>query len=161
MFGIVCGREVCVDSVDREVLASCNLGQRPRQVVVAEPEAVHAGVDFQMAMQSPVLRRKASELGLTLFRGGAGEGVGGRRCRDRGSQTEFEDTVEIADAERAEDEDRNPRAGAAKDDALFDIGAGQHGGARAFERKPDVRGPVAVRVCLDDGDDAGSGVRSA
>ena len=43
----------------------------------------------------------------------------------------------------------------AEDDAFLDVGAGEHRGAGALEREPDLRRAVTVGVGLDDGDDRG------
>jgi hypothetical protein len=63
--------------------------------------------------------------------------------------------VGIADAERAEHQDVGTHAGLAERRALLDVGAGQEVGAGVLERPADLRGAVAVRVGLDDADDAG------
>ncbi len=67
----------------------------------------------------------------------------------------IEDAVEIADAERAEDQDRRANAGLAQIDALFDVRDREHRRARRLERRRDAARAVAVGVGLDDGDDAG------
>src|SRR4029077_13073168 len=51
VLGLVRGREVGIHGVDREVFAFCDLGQRPRDVVVAKSETVHPGIDLQMASE--------------------------------------------------------------------------------------------------------------
>src|SRR4051812_16993775 len=66
----------------------------------------------------------------------------------------LEDAVEVADAQRAEDEDRDLHARLSQDDALLDIGAREHLRPCALERKPDAGRSVPVRVCFDDGNDA-------
>src|SRR4051794_26437933 len=66
----------------------------------------------------------------------------------------LEDAVEVADAQRAEDKDRDLHARLPQDDAFLDIGAREHLGPCALERKSDAGRPVPVRVCLDDGNDA-------
>src|SRR3954466_10814743 len=66
----------------------------------------------------------------------------------------LEYAVEVADAQRAEDKDRDLHARLPQDDAFLDIGAREHLGPCALERKSDAGRPVPVRVCLDDGNDA-------
>ena len=53
----------------------------------------------------------------------------------------IEHAVEIADAERAEDQDRRANAGLAQIDALFDVGHGQHRRARGLERARHAPAP--------------------
>ena len=90
-----------------------------------------------------------------VSRRGRLHGARGGRRRDRRRQRELEQPVEIADAQRAEHQDRHAHAGPPKDDALFDVGAGQHRRARLLERERHARRAMAVGVGLDDGDDAG------
>ena len=61
--------------------------------------------------------------------------------------------------ERAEHEDPGPDAGRPQRGALLDVGAGQQVGARVLERARDWSGPVAVRVGLDDRNDAAAARR--
>src|SRR4029078_3611659 len=51
VLGVVGGGEMRVDGLDREVLTLCDRRQGPREVVVAETETVHPGVDLQMAAE--------------------------------------------------------------------------------------------------------------
>jgi len=62
---------------------------------------------------------------------------------------------EIAHRQRAKHENRNRDAGVAERDAFFDVGAREHRCAGRLEREPDGRCTMAVRVGLDDRDDAG------
>ena len=92
-----------------------------------EAEPVHARVDLEMAARAA---RRARAAAASSARAAAGvETVGVSRC--------VEHAVEIADAERAEHEDRNRHAGVAQRDALLDVRARQHRRARRFERRPD------------------------
>ncbi len=47
-------------------------------------------------------------------------------------------------------------AGGAQRGTFLDIGAGQQVGAGVLESSRNLRRPMSVRVCLDDGDDARS-----
>ena len=109
---------------------------------MAEPEPVHAGVDLQVIAD----RRLTPRRGRLHRARGAGR-------RDRRRQRELEQAVEIADAQRAEHENRHAHAGLPEHDALFDIGARQHRRARLLERERDAWRAVTVGVGLDDGDD--------
>ncbi len=142
---LVGGAEVRVDRIEREVRAREQLRQRPAQVVVAEAEAIHAGIDLEVIAQ-----RRAALRGAVLQR------VAGGRARDRRRQVVIEHAVEIADAERAEDQDRRANAGLAEIDAFFDVRHRQHRRARGFECRRDAARAVTVGVGLDDGDDAGA-----
>ena len=73
--------------------------------------------------------------------------------RDGRGELVIDDAVEIADAQRAEDEDRGAHAGLPQRDPLLDVRAREHRGAFGLERQADRRGAVAVGVGLDDGDD--------
>ena len=105
---------------------------------------MHAGIDLQ------VITDARGAIGRGTLQGPAGGGA-----RNRRRQVVFEDAGKIADAERAEHENPRPRSCLAQLDALFQIGDGQPGGARLFQRAGDAHGAVAVRVRLDDADDAG------
>jgi hypothetical protein len=148
MLRIVGGREMRVDGVDDQMRAGCHLRKRPLEIVVSEAETIHAGVDLQMAVQAFVVA-----CGCRLKRAGRARRGDGRR------QIVREDPVEIADAQRAENEDGRADAGLPQDDGLFDVRAGEHRGAGILERLRDLRRAVAVRVRLDDGDDARRGAR--
>jgi len=63
--------------------------------------------------------------------------------------------VEIADAERAEDQDLRGDARRAERGAFFDVGAGQKIRASRLERARHLAGAVPVGVGLDDGDEPG------
>ena len=136
--------EVRVDRLEPEVGAAQHLRQRAAQVVVAKPEPVHAGIDLQVIADGRPARR----------RGRLDRPRGGRR-RDGRRQRKLEQPVEVADAQRAEHEDRHRHARAAEDDPFFDIRARQHRRARLLEREGDALRAVAVGVGFDDGDDAG------
>ncbi len=81
-----------------------------------------------------------------------------RRARrgDRGRQRVSEKPVEVADAQRAKDEDRRTNARLAQDDPLFDIRTREHRGARLLERQRDFRRAMAVGVGFHDRDDPGA-----
>ena len=115
------------------------------QVVVAEPEPVHAGVDLEVIARAARPARAAARL----------QRPARRRRRDRRRQAVLEDAVEVADAERAEHEDCGPHAGRPQHDAFLDVGAREHRGARLLERERHRSRAVPVGVRLDDGDDAG------
>ena len=66
----------------------------------------------------------------------------------------IEDAVDLADAERAEDQNRDGDAGLAQPHAFLDVGAGEHRRAGGLERERDASRAVAVRIGLDDGQDA-------
>ncbi len=150
VLGLVGGREVGVDAFELEVRAREQVRQRPRQVLVPEPEAMHAGVDLQVIADARVARARRR---LQRPPGG--------RTRNRRRQVVLEDAGEIADAQRAEDQDPRARARLAQLDALLDVGDREPGRARLFERAGDANRPVPVGVGLDDGDDARRGRRPA
>ena len=126
--GIVGGREVRVDRIELEVLAGQQLRQRPPQVVEPEAEPVHAGVDLQVIAEP-----------LLVARGRRLHGARRARRRDRRRQAAVEQAVEIADAQRAEDEDVGPDAGGAQRGAFLDVGARQQVGAGVLERPRHLR----------------------
>ena len=76
-----------------------------------------------------------------------------------------EDPIEIADTERPEDEHRGPHPGLAELHAFLDIGARQHQAiacaGRRLERPGDLHSAMAIRVRLDDGDNARRSGRGA
>ncbi len=140
---IVGGREVRVDRVDPEMGAGRNLGERPIEVVVAEAEPVHAGVDLEVAAQ-----RDAA---------GCGRGLPAparrRASKSSASGSCSKIAVEVADAQRPEHEDRHTHAGLSQHDGFFDVRAREHRGASLLERARHLRRAVAVGVGLDDCDD--------
>ena len=144
VLGIVGGREVGVDGVDDDVGARRDLRQRVLEVVVAETEPVHAGVDLEVAAQRHVV---AGRSGL--------ERASGAGRRDRRRQIVLEDAVEVADAERAEDQHRCPDARLPQDDGFLDVGAGEHRRPCLLERQRDLRRAVPVAIGLDHRDDPG------
>jgi hypothetical protein len=128
-------------------------GQRPAEIVVAETETIHPGVDFQVIAQRGAMLR-----GRRLHRARR------RRRRDRRRQRILEQTLQIADAQRTKDKDRQAHAGAPQHHALFDVRTGEHRRPRLLERDPHGPGSVPVGVGFDNGDDrraAGSGLRAA
>ena len=108
-------------------------------------EAIHPGVDLQMTRQLDAMLRR-----------GCLQRPACARCRDRGREAVLEHAIEIADAERTEDQNLGRHAGLAEDDRLFDVGARENRGAGVLQRERDRRRTMAVRVGLDDADDAGS-----
>ena len=78
------------------------------------------------------------------------------RGRDGRRQAVLEHAVKVADAEGAEHQNRQPDPRAAERNALLDVGAGEHRGARALQGEPHRRRAMAIRVRLDDGDDRGA-----
>jgi hypothetical protein len=148
---IVGRREMRVDGFELEVLAREQLGQRAAQVVVAKTEPIHPGVDFQMVADAFAVARR-----------GRLDGACRRRCRDGRGEPTVEQAIEIADAQRAEDENRRPDARGPEGSAFFDVSAGQKVRAGVLERARDLGGAMSVRIRLDDGDDprnTGSGPR--
>ena len=145
VLGVVGGGEVRVDRLDPQVAAGRDVRDCPRQVVVSEAEPVHPGIDLEVAAERASVTRR-----------GGFERTPRRRRRHRRRQVVAEDAVEVADAQGAEDQDRDADAGLAQDDAFLDIGAGEHRGARLLERAADFDRAVPVGVGLDDGDDAGA-----
>jgi hypothetical protein len=104
---------------------------------VAEPEPVHAGVDLQV-----IADRHGALAAAGLH------GLGRRRARDARGEAELEDAVEVADAERTEDE-IGTRTPARRSTTPSSMSAhGQHRGARLLERQRHALGAVAVRVGL-------------
>ena len=141
---IVRRREVRVDGDDLEIAAGDQLGQRELEVVVAQPEPVHAGVDLQVTAKAHA-----------VLRGGGLQRPAGAGRRDGRRQVVLEHAVDVAHAERAEDQNLGGDAGLPKHDRFFDVGAREDLRARLLQRERDGRRAVAVRVRLDDGDDAG------
>ena len=130
---VVGGGEMRVHGVELEVRARQQLRQRSPQVVVPETQAVHARVDLEVIAQ-PLL--VADGGGLDGARG-AGRGNGRR-------QPAVEQSVEIADAERAEHQDLGLDAGGPQRRALFDVRARQQVRADRL-RAPAPPAPRRVR----------------
>jgi hypothetical protein len=145
--GHVGSGEVGVDAGDRQGRAGRDRRHRAIELIVAEAEAVHAGVDLEVTRQPDLAPRRARL-----------EGLRRRRRRHRRRQLVVEDPVDVADAERAEDQDRDGDAAFAQLDPFGDVGAGQHRRARGFERQPDAHRPVPVGVGFDHADDARPGL---
>ena len=135
---IVSGREVRVDGLEVEVLAGEQLRQRPPEVVEAEAEPVHAGVDLQVIADAlaVLLRRRLHRVR------GAGRGDGRR-------QAAIEQPVQIADAQRAEHQDVAAHTRRPQRRAFLDVGAGEQIGAGVFEGERDLPGAVSVGIRLD------------
>src|SRR2546425_12018781 len=95
--GIVGCGEMRIHGVQLEIRARQQLRQRPPQVVVPEPEAVHPRVDLEVIPKAPPVACRRS-----LYRARGARGGDGR------SETAVEEPVQIADAERAEHEDIGP-----------------------------------------------------
>ena len=155
MLRIVGRSEMGVNRLDAQVRTFRDRRQRPSQVVVPESQTVHPCVDLQVAKNATRGVRPGSD--PFLAGGGGGEVFGGGRGGNRGRQVEFEDAVEIADAEGAEDQNGNADAGTAEDDALLDVGAGEHCRAGALEGQSDLARTVPIGVGFDDRDDARRG----
>ena len=141
--GVIRGREVRVDGSQLEMRTVQQLGHAAREVVVTEPKPVHARVDLEVIAHAPALPR-----GLGL------DGPRRRRRRDRRREIELEEAGEIADAQRAEDQDLGADAAPAEHDGLLDVGAREHRRAGALEGPGHRHGAVSVGIGLDDGDDA-------
>ena len=131
-----------VSRLEAEIRAGEEFRQRAPQVVVPEPETIHPGVDLEVVAEGDGMP------------GGRGlYGAGGRRRGNRRRQRVFEETVQIADAQRPEDEYRYAQAGAAERDPFLDIRTRQHRRARLLEGEAHGSGAMAVRVGFDDGED--------
>ena len=141
--GIVGGGEVGVNRLELEVRAREQTGQRPLEVVEAETETVHAGIDLQVIPQRH-----------SVFRGRRLHGLRGARRGDRRRETAVEQPVEIADAECAEHQNLRAHARLPQRVPLFDVRAGEQIRAGVLERACDLSGAVAVGVRFDDRDDA-------
>ncbi len=150
MVGHVGRGEVRVDADELQVRARQQLRERARQVVVPQAQPVHSGVDLQVILQTrPAPGRRFLQR------------PAGRRRGDGRRQAVLEDAGDVADAERAEDEDLAANAGAPQHDRLLDVRARQHRGAGVFEGQADGGRAVAVGVGFHDGDDAGRGAPAA
>ena len=125
-----------------------HLRQRPPQVVVAEAEPVHAGVDLEMTARASTPRAAAAASSARAAPGV--ETVGVRRCVNTPSRS----LTLSAPNTRIGTRD----AGIAQRHAFFDVRAREHRRAGRLERRADRRRAVAVRVRLDDGDDRRVGV---
>ncbi len=136
-------RKVRVDRVEPQVGAREQFRQRAPQVVVAEAEAVHPRVDLQVVAQRRLVLRR-----------GLLHGARGGRRRDGRRQRELEQAVEIADAQRAENQNRRAHAGAPQHDGLFDVRARQQIRPGSLERERDTLRAMSVGVGFDHGDDS-------
>jgi len=76
-------------------------------------------------------------------------GARGARRRDRRREPAIEQAVQIAHAQRAEDQNVRLHAGGAQRGPFLDIRARQQIGAGVFERARDLTAAVAVRIRLD------------
>ena len=124
-------------------------GSVRRQVVVPETEAVEAGVDLEMAGQphaAGARRRRQRPRGA--------------RARHRRGEVVREDALDVAHAERAEDQDPAAIPGLAQFEPLLEVGDGEPGRAGVAQRPGHRHRAVAVGVGLDDREDAGSVGRS-
>ena len=139
---IVGGRKVGVDGVDPQVRAGRDLGDRPIEVVVAEAEPVHAGVDLEMAPERDAAATRPPPPGRAP-----------RRRGNRRRQAVLEDAVEVADAQARRRRGSAPARRLAQDDALFDVGAREHRRTGLLERARHLQRAVPVGVGLDHGDD--------
>jgi hypothetical protein len=110
---------------------------------VPEPEAVHPRVDLQVVRELPLVLRG---------RGGDRTRRAGRR--DRRRQAAVEQAVEVADAERAEDQDVGAHARRTQLGTFFDVRAREQIRARVLEGAGHLAGAVPVGIRLDDGDHA-------
>src|SRR4051812_20012776 len=98
--GIVRSGEVRVHSVELEIRARQQLRQRALQIVVPEPEPVHPRIDLQVIPETLLAARRS---GL--------HGARGAWRRNGRSETTVEESIQVADAERAEHEDIGADAG--------------------------------------------------
>ena len=143
VLGNVGCREVRVHRRELEVRAGEQLADHAGQVVMAKAEPVHAGVDLQVVSHAQPAPGRLALDGRPRRRGGDGRG-----------EAVVEQAGQLADAQRAEDEDLGGHAAAPEHDRLLDVGAREHRRARALEGARHGDGAVAVGVRLDDGDDA-------
>ncbi len=144
VFTVLGSRKVRVHPAHLEVRAARDRGHRAIELIVAEPEPVHAGVDLQVARQA---NASASR---DLFEHPRGGGAGHRR-----RQPVIHDAVHLANAQGAEDEDWYRDAGLPEPNALLDVGAGEHRRTGGLERERSAFRTVAVGIRLDDADDPG------
>ena len=128
MLGIVRGREVRVDGVERQLAAVGELRDRPLDVVVTKTEAVHPGIDLQVTGDAHLVAR-----GRGLHRARRGRSGDSRR------QMVGEQAVQIADTQGTEDQDGRSDTGVPQHDPLFDVSTRQHRGAGFLEGEPDLR----------------------
>ena len=146
---LVGGREVRVDRLESQMRAREHGRQRPPQVVVPEPEPVHAGVDLQMTRAGARRARRPPRSSARAA----------RRRRDRRRQPMREDAVEIADASAPNTRIGTVTPAVAQRHAFFDVRAREHRRAGRLERPADGGGAVPVGVGLDDRNDAGRRAR--
>ena len=106
--------EVGVDRIHRQMTRADHRGKRRAEVVAAEAEPVHPGVDLQVDPDADAARR--GRLLQCTSRG---------RGRDGWRQAVLEDPREVAHAERAEHENGRGHPGRAELDAFLDVRAGQ------------------------------------
>ena len=119
-----------VDGIELEVFAGEQTGQGAAQVIEAKAETVHSGVDLQVIGKT-----------LPITGGRALHRARRARRRDGWREPAIEQAVEIADAQRAEDENLRFHAGRAQRRAFLDVGTRQQIGAGLFQRPrpPDRR----------------------
>jgi hypothetical protein len=132
-----------VDRLEPQVRAGEQLRQRAAQIVVTKTKAVHPRVYLQV-----IAKDRAVRCGRRLH------GAGGGRRRDCRRQRELEQSVEVADAQRAEDQNWHADPCPPENDGFLDVSACEQIRARGFERERDPLGSMPVRVCLDDSDDS-------
>jgi len=81
--------------------------------------------------------------------------AGGAGRRDRGNQPAIEQPIQLADAERAEHENRCAHTSGPQRRPFLDVRTRQQVGAGILERVRDLSRTVAVRVRFHDRDHAG------
>ena len=140
---------MCVHGVQLEVLALEQRRQRATHVVGAEPEPIHPGVDLQMVVDALLI-----PLGGSLHRR---RGTG---CRNRRREPAVEQTVEVAHAQRAKDQDFRLHARLAQRVPFLDIRARKEIRSGLFECQRHLPRAVPVRVRFHDRDHARSAIAS-
>ena len=146
---IVGGGEMRIDGIERQVRTGEQLGQRAGEIVEPEPEPVHAGVDFQV-IAHPLLVPRRCRL----------HGTCRSRCRDGRRQPAIEQAIEIADAQRAEDQNLRAHSRIAQHRAFFDVRACHEIRSGVLERAGNLSCAVAVRVGFHHRNQAGRAIAS-
>lgn len=77
-------------------------------------------------------------------------------CGDGRCEVVLEHTIHVAHAKRAEDQNPGGDACFSEHHSFFDVSAREDPRARLLQREGDRWRPVAIRIGLDDGDDAGT-----
>jgi hypothetical protein len=95
----------------------------------------------------------ASQLHLVSERGGL-KRTAGTRSRNGWHEAVLEHAIDVADAERTENENLGPHPGFAKDDGLLDVGARENRRTCLLQRETNGSRSMTIGIGLDDRDDA-------